>query len=55
MFQNLAMPKRNIYEFVLCSVGAYIITKLSFPPNKPPPSFPFLYIYDNDHRQEPKE
>ncbi len=55
MLGSLAIPKRNIYEFVLCTIGAYIVTKITFPPNEPPPSFPFIFGYNNDHSQNAKE
>lgn len=57
MLRRLAIPTLNIYEFVLCTLGAYIITKITFPPNEPPPSFPFpfLFDYNNDHTENAKK
>jgi hypothetical protein len=54
MLGRLAIPTRNIYEFVLCTIGVCIITKISFPPNEPPPNFPFIFGF-NDRSEDANE
>lgn len=43
MLGRLVIPVHNMYEFILCTISAYIVTRITFPPNNPPPSFPFLF------------
>jgi hypothetical protein len=48
MLGRLVIPARNLYEFVVCAFGVYLVTKLSFPPNEPPPNFPFIFGHHED-------
>lgn len=51
MLGSLVMPTRNLHEFILCAIGAYVVTRITFPPNEPPPTFPFLFGF-NDNKDE---
>jgi hypothetical protein len=56
MLEKIIIPTRNIYELVLCTIGVYIVTKFTFPPNEPPPSFPFIFWnHKNLHSENKKE
>lgn len=58
MLAQVAVPLRNLRDLVLYGLGMYIITKLSFPPNEPPPNFPFILPFDfgnREHQQDTKE
>lgn len=52
MYQPLVIPSRNLFEMFLCTIGAYVMTKIVFPPNDPPPSFPFVPWYNNNEKQD---
>lgn len=50
MLKRLVAPTRNIYEFLVCAIGVCIITKITFPPNEPPPNFPFIFSSHDDSK-----
>ena len=52
MLNPLVIPSRNFFEFFLCAIGAYAMTKVAFPPNDPPPEFPFIAWFDRKDRNE---
>lgn len=54
MLGRLVLPAHNIYEFILCTLSAYIVTRITFPQNDPPPSFPFLFG-NNDNSENAQE
>lgn len=44
-FGMVINPLRGLKDLLLYAIGAYIVTKISFPPNDPPPNFPFLFPF----------
>lgn len=55
-YSNIMLnPLRNLKDLLLYAIGAYIITKISFPPNQPPPNIPFTFpfhlkdVNDDEH------
>ncbi len=48
MYKPLVIPSKNFFEFFLCTIGVYVMSKVVFPPNEPPPSFPFFFVKDKE-------
>lgn len=52
MYRPLVLPSRNLFDMFLCSLCAYIITKVTFPPDTPPPIFPYIFGSKKDDECE---
>ena len=48
MYKPLVLPTRSILDMLLCSLCVYVMTKTTFPPNNPPPTFPFIFGKSNE-------